>query len=98
VVWGQWWHYTSAIVTYDRDDFGVYELVDENKNTVYYGSGKVKTRLLDHLNKRECPTAQYYRFEYFSTEMECRAQEEKLLEEYKRTHNGKLPMYNERIG
>ena len=81
----------------DPDELGVYELADESKNTVYYGSGKIKSRLLDHLNKRECPMARYYRFELFSTEEKCRAREKELLDEYKRKY-GKLPMYNERMG
>jgi len=85
------------MVSYDPDDSGVYELGDEAKNTVYYGSGKIKTRLLDHLNKRECPLARYYRFELFPTEAECKRREKELLEEYKRIH-GNLPMYNERLG
>ena len=97
-MWSQWWEYREGLVASDRDEFGVYELADESKNTVYYGSGKIKTRLLDHLNKKECPMARFYRVEYFSTETECRAREQKLLEEYKKAHNGKLPMYNERMG
>jgi len=97
MVWSQWWAYREGMVASDRDDFGVYELADENKETVYYGSGKVKTRLLDHLNKKECPKATNYRVEYYSTESECRTREKELLEAYKTTHNGKLPMYNEKI-
>jgi len=97
MTWSSWWSYNTTMVSSDRDDFGVYELADDSKNTVYYGSGKVKTRLLDHLNKKECPMARFYRVEYFSTETECREREQKLLEEYKKAH-GKLPMYNERIG
>jgi hypothetical protein len=85
------------MVKYDPDELGVYELGDETKNTVYYGSGKIKTRLMDHLNKEECPMARYYRFELFRTEEECRAREQQLLDDYKKAH-GKLPMYNERLG
>lgn len=96
MVWSQWWGYRSELVTSDRDDFGVYELADDKQSTVYYGSGVVKTRLLDHLNKKECPLARFYRIEY-CTETECRAKEQQLLEAYKKAH-GKLPMYNERIG
>jgi len=95
--WGQWWTYSKDLVAHDPDKLGVYELGDKSKNTVYYGSGKIKTRLSDHLNKKECPMARYYRFELFSTEAECRAREKELLEDYKRKH-GKLPMYNEKIG
>jgi hypothetical protein len=94
--WGQWWSYTNDVVAYDPDKLGVYELGDEAKNTVYYGSGMIKTRLLDHLNKKECPMARYYRFELFNTEAECKAREKELLEDYKQKH-GKLPMYNEKI-
>ena len=95
--WGKWWSLTKSIVSIDPDEPGVYELEDYSHNTVYYGSGKIKTRLVDHLNKKECPMAKNYRFELFNTEAECRAREEQLLEDYKRIH-GKLPMYNERIG
>ena len=95
--WTKWWSYTKTIVAIDTDKLGVYELGDEKKNTVYYGSGKIKTRLLDHPNKKECPMARYYRYELFDTEADCRAREEELLENYKKRY-GKLPMYNERIG
>jgi len=95
-VWGEWWDYSLSIIALEADSLGVYELGDESKNTVYYGKGKIKTRLLDHLNKRECPLARYYRFELFTTEAECEAKEQELLENYKRNH-GKLPIYNEKI-
>lgn len=97
MAWSKWWTYVPDVVTHDRDDLGVYELGDDAQNAVYYGSGNLKTRLQNHLNKKECPLARYYRFEYFSTEAECRAREEELLADYQRTH-GKLPMYNERVG
>jgi predicted GIY-YIG superfamily endonuclease len=97
LAWSKWWTYVSEVVTYDRDNPGVYELADDTKNTLYYGSGKLKTRLQDHLNKKECPLAKYYRFEYLSTEAQCKVREEELLTEYQKTH-GRLPMYNERVG
>lgn len=84
-------------VEHDSDHLAVYELGDKDRNTVYYGSGKLKTRLLSHLNKEECPLARHYRFEIFSTEEECREREEALLKAYEDKHK-KLPMYNERIG
>lgn len=97
LVWSSWWTYNTANVSTDKDETGVYELGDENKNTVYYGSGKVKTRLLDHINKKECPLARYYRVEYMS-DTDARKREQQLLEDYKKTHNEKLPIYNERVG
>ena len=94
--WGKWWSLTKRIVSIEPDNLGVYELEDSFHKPVYIGSGKIRTRLLDHLNKNDCPTAKNYRFELFNTEAECRAREKELLEEYKKNHE-KLPMYNEKI-
>ena len=94
--WGKWWSLTKSIVSIEDDKLGVYELENSLHYTVYYGSGKIKTRLFDHLNKKECPMAKNYRFELFNTEAECRAREKALLEEYQKNHD-KLPMYNEKI-
>jgi len=88
----------SLGVLYARERIGVYELADDSKDTVCYGSGKVKARLLDHLNKKECPLARFYRVEYCSAETECKAKEQQLLETYKKAHSGRLPIYNEEIG
>jgi predicted GIY-YIG superfamily endonuclease len=97
MVWDKWWGYFERVVQTERDDWGVYELADEAKNTVYYGSGMVRTRLLDHLNKKECPLARHYRVEMLGDEAQCRAKEEELLRQYKMVH-GELPIYNEKIG
>ena len=94
-MWGKWWMYFEHLINYDPDEFGVYELGDAGKNTIYYGSGKIKTRLLDHINKKNFPLAKYYRFELSKTEPQCRKKEKALLESYEEIH-GKLPMYNER--
>ena len=93
----QWQTYDPSIVAYSPDELDVYELGDEAGITVYYGSGKIRTRLLDQLNKNEYPMARYYRFELFRTEEECRAREQQLLDDYKKRYDI-LPMYNERIG
>jgi len=85
------------MVSRDPDELGVYELGDFSKITVYYGSGKIRSRLLDHLNKKECPLAKYYRFELFATEEACKGREKELLDEFKRIY-GKLPRCNEKIG
>lgn len=65
-------------------------------NTVYIEGGKLQTRLLGHLDKKEFPVAKYYRVQVCVSEEECREKKQKLLDEYKRQY-GKLPMYNERI-
>lgn len=94
--WGKWWSLTKRIVSIELDELGVYELGNSFHYTVYYGSGKIKTRLLDHLNKKEFPMAKYYRFELLNTEMECRAREKALLEAFQKARD-KLPTYNEKI-
>ena len=94
--WGKWWSLTKRIASIETNKLGVYELVNSFYNTVYYGSGKIKTRLLDHLNRKDCPMAKNYHFELINSEAECRAREKALLEEYQKNHD-KLPMYNEKI-
>ena len=105
MTWSPWLSYSTTTVfkrslgvLYARKRIGVYELADDSKDTVYYGSGKVKARLLDHLNKKEYPRVRFYRVEYYSTETACKAKEQQLLEAYKKEHNGQLPIYNQGIG
>ena len=51
MTWSPWWLYNittvfkrSLGVLYVRERIGVYELAEGSKDTVYYGSGKVKAR------------------------------------------------------
>jgi len=94
--WEKWWSLTKRFVSIEPNKLGVYELEDDLHNTVYYGSGKIKTRLLDHVNKKDCPMAKNYHFELINSKAECRAREKALLEEYQKNHE-KLPRYNEKI-
>ena len=83
------------LARYEPDEWGVYELTDAAKNTVYFGSGKIKTCLLEHINKRACLLAEYYRFELCETGQECKAKEMALLESFKKKYR-KLPIYNQK--
>ncbi len=91
----QWWMLAEAIVRYERDDPGAYELGDSNKYTVYVGSsGKVKNRLGDHI---DAPTdscigskARYYRVEYCSN---YEQRERELYDEHVRSY-GQPPECN----
>ena len=93
--WTQWWCYNAASVSLNSDYYGVYELGDANEEIVYIGSGKVKSRLLYHLEKKECPLARYYRLIIVGVEESCKSKELEILQEY-RESMGRLPMYNER--
>lgn len=78
-------------------NIGVYEVAGSLKNTVYYGEGAIRARLLDHLNKRELPRGKYFRFEVTNSKRRAVQRQNALLEEYKKKY-GKYPMYNERKG
>jgi CBS domain-containing protein len=97
MVWSDWWAFTYSMASHDRDDFGIYELADDSETTLYIGSGKVKTRLLEHLKKNECPLATRYRIDCCITEQEARAKEKHLLDAYKLVRNGRLPLYNRQL-
>ena len=97
MVWSDWWNYKTSMVSHDRDDFGIYELADENENTLYIGSGRVRTRLMEHLSKNDCPLATRYRIDCCAAEEESRTKEKQLLDAYKAARNGRLPLYNEKI-
>ena len=94
--WSDWWNYKTSMVSHDRDDFGVYELADEDEKTLYIGSGKVRTRLLEHLSNNDCPLATRYRIDCCKAEVESSIKEKQLLEAYKAMRNGRLPLYNEK--
>lgn len=74
---------------------GVHELADEEKITLYYGYGEIRTKLLEHLKKKELPLVRYFRFEKLETDEECVLREQKLLHDYQGRFDI-LPLYNER--
>jgi hypothetical protein len=93
--WSQWWGYSAASVSLESDIYGVYELGDADKEIVYVGSGKVKDRLLRHLEKNECPLARYYRLLIVGAEEFCNSKESEIIQEY-RERKGRPPLYNEK--
>ena len=84
------------------DKAGVYALFDGNE-IIYYGRAQggdvtIRSRLKDHKSGREgsCTSnASHYMREVTSSPVK---REQELLEEYKQTHNGKLPRCNDRVG
>jgi hypothetical protein len=90
----EWRIYNRSVIEYCPDELGVYELVDEEKITLYYGYGKIRTKLLEHLKKKEFPLVRYFRFEKLETEEECILREQQLLQNYQEKF-GILPLYNE---
>ena len=95
--WTQWWGYYAASVSLDSDVYGVYELGDVNKEIVYVGSGKVKNRLLCHLEKKEFPLARYYRYSIIGGEESSKLRESEILQEYRESMD-RFPLYNGKNG
>ena len=93
MVFGYWLEYNLIMASTESDDLGVYELADEHKNTVYYGSGKLKTELIDHLNRGEHSSVKFYRVEILGCDEKCSERLEALLVEYRKLH-GHLSTYN----
>ena len=81
------------------DSFGVYEIADPWRRTLYIGSGRIEERIKRHKrDKDQCfRKGKYLRFEKIGSESKCRARKRRLLREYEAKH-GTLPKYNKRIG
>jgi len=96
--WSPWYDYnTEAVNKNASPNIGVYEVGDSLKNTVYYGEGGIKERLLYHLDKKELPLGRYFRFEVTNSKERAVQRQNALLEDYKKIYK-KYPMYNERKG
>jgi hypothetical protein len=92
----EWCTYNGSIIEYYPNELGVYELVDEEKMTLYYGYGNIRTKLLEHFKKKEFPLVKYFHFQKLETEEECALMEQKLLHEYQEKFDADiLPLYNE---
>lgn len=60
------WIYTKSVVMLERDEYGVYELLDSLGNVLYIGYGKIVSSLLQHLEdgKDIIPGAVRFSVEY----------------------------------
>jgi len=97
-MWSQSFKFdTASVNTNASPNIGVYEVDDMLMETVYYGEGNIRERLLYHLQNREFPKGYWFRFEETNSKQRAVQRQNALLEEYKRRH-GKYPMYNERKG
>ena len=87
MVMSDWWSFRGELVTYDRDDPGVYEFGDESKTVVYIGSSvAVRSRLQQHLHGNDpCikNNAKYYRIEYRE---DYKERERKLYDLFEQTY------------
>ena len=81
------YRFSRIVIAGAPDDPGIYALWDEDE-LVYYGRGAIRTRLLQHLERRERAT--HYSWELCADPV---AREAALLSEHERTF-GRPPRYN----
>lgn len=76
--------YTKSIVGLERDEYGVYELLDCSYNIIYIGHGKIQSRLFQHFEDGEHPIvgARLFSIEYTSS-----------VERSKQRHRNELAKY-----
>ena len=89
------WTFAKSVVVLERDEYGVYELLDSRDNILYIGHGKIMSSLLQHLENGKYPVAGAHCFsvEYTwdKTRAETRYGEE--LERYYKEHDT-FPKFN----
>jgi hypothetical protein len=92
----KWSYFNKDNVTREKDNFGVYELGNDD-DILYIGEGQVYTRLMSHFpNSREPVVgASYYRVEYTGGKQRAIQRQNAELEAYKRK-NGRHPKFNYR--
>lgn len=84
---GRRYRFSRIVIAGAPKDVGVYVLWDDDE-AVFYGRGAIRTRLLEHLSRRERAT--HYGWELCK---DPAARELELLEEHQRTF-GRRPRYN----
>ncbi|MCE2507553.1 MAG: hypothetical protein J4F36_14020 [Nitrosopumilaceae archaeon] len=96
----KWSAFNKKNILAEKNTFGIYEIGDGNGNIVYIGEGKLRDRLNSHFLGGSDPIGRSAKYRKESTGSKERAEERERAElrAYKKTHNGKLPTYNERLG
>ena len=89
------WLFTKSIVDFERDDYGVYELLDRSDNILYIGYGKIHCTLMTHFADGSESIHGVFNFsvEYtWDEEKSKKRQQEELAKYYEK--NKRYPKYN----
>lgn len=89
------WTFAKSVVVLERDEYGVYELLDSKDNILYIGHGKIMTSLLQHFENGEYPVTGAHCFSVEYTWDKARAEaryREELARYYK--EYGTFPKFN----
>ncbi len=89
------WIFTKSVVDLERDDYGIYELLDASNNIVYIGFGMVRCLLLEHFPDGPLPItgAKWFSVEYTWDESRARKKYDAELSKYYEKY-GKYPRFN----
>ena len=89
------WIFTKSVTDLERDDFGIYELLDATHDVIYIGGGKVRCLLAQHFADGQHPItgAQWFSAEYTWDESKANARHEEEMAKYHKKH-GRYPKFN----
>ncbi len=87
------WLYTKSIANLERDEYGVYELLDVSYNVIHTSHGKIRNSLLRHFEDGTYPIAETRLFsvEYTWTREKSEQRYKQELEKYYQEHGRYLP-------
>ncbi len=90
------WLYTKGVVGLERDEYGVYELLDSAYKVIYIGHGLIRVRLLTHFADGIDPIAgaRFYSVEYTWSEEKAKQRELVELDGHYEQY-GKYPRFNQ---
>lgn len=93
--WSRW---AKKRVDQHDDNYGAYELGDSSGEILYVGSGRIRSRLLDHFppGRDTKPGVSRFRVEYKGSRRAARGRERRLLFNFRNKH-GRLPKFNDGI-
>jgi hypothetical protein len=89
------WLFTKSIVELEREDHGVYELLDVSDNILYIGYGNIRSSLLSHFADGSHPIDGAFNFsaEYTWDEERSKRRQKQELAKYHEA-NKKYPKFN----
>ena len=89
------WIFTKSVANLERDDFGVYELLDASQDVIYIGWGKVLCLLVEHFEDGTRPItgAKWFSVKYTWDESKANALYDEEIKKYHRNH-GRYPKFN----
>ena len=95
----KWRGFTKRVISQVLNVYGVFEITDENKNVIYVGEGKLRDRLMAHLEGRGDPLVAvlgfYFRYERTGNKRRAKQIEKALLRLYLKP--GKWPIRNDKL-